>query len=240
MCEKYKNSEYYIIKIQKCFRGYIVRILRLPLILYKIQKYLQICEINLSKISDDGRINSSIDENIKNKLLVKKYNEKIIMPKIRSWYDILIYDNLSGWIPINIKLTTMTTGDNIGNLSLCVHSYTNEKLSYNKLYNNGIMSNILYRKLKNKEYNMINKKDYYFIVVNKKNTNEIIINSIKGLEILTPNINNLPFQVYWKKNKIYRYKNIKDVIKLFINCIQKPKPSWKEIFLSDIRTIDNY
>ncbi len=61
------------------------------------------------------------------------------------------------------------------------------------------MSNILYNKLKNKEYNKNNKKDYYFIILNKTNTDDIIINSIKGLTILTPNINNLPFQVCWNK-----------------------------------------
>jgi hypothetical protein len=61
------------------------------------------------------------------------------------------------------------------------------------------INNILYNKLKNKEYNKNNKKDYYFIILNKTNTDDIIINSIKGLIILTPNINNLPFQVCWNK-----------------------------------------
>jgi len=69
----------------------------------------------------------------------------------------------------------------------------------NNSYENGKMSNILYNKLKNKEYNKNNKKDYYFIILNKTNTDDIIINSIKGLTILTPNINNLPFQVCWNK-----------------------------------------
>ena len=69
----------------------------------------------------------------------------------------------------------------------------------NNSYENGKMSNILYNKLKNKEYNKNNKKDYYFIILNKTNTDDIIINSIKGLIILTPNINNLPFQVCWNK-----------------------------------------
>ena len=54
------------------------------------------------------------------------------------------------------------------------------------------------------------------------------------------NNNILTFQVCWKKNKIFKYKNINDVIKLFLDCIQKPKPSWKEIFLTDIRTINNH
>ena len=65
-----------------------------------------------------------------------------------------------------------------------------------------------------------------------------IVNSVKGLTILTPNINNLPFQVCWDKNRIFKYENINKQIKLFINCLQKPKPSWKETFMTNMRTIN--
>ena len=55
--------------------------------------------------------------------------------------------------------------------------------------------------LKMKNYNTNRKKDYYFIVLNKTDASDIIVNSVKGLTILTPNINNLPFQVCWSKNR---------------------------------------
>jgi hypothetical protein len=100
------------------------------------------------------------------------------------------------------------------------------------------MSKILFNKLKNKKYNKSHKKDYYFIVLNKKDTSDIIVNSMKGLTHLKPNINNLPFQVCWNKNRIFKYENINKKIKMFINCLQKPKPSWKEAFISNIRTLD--
>ena len=82
---------------------------------------------------------------------------------------------------------------------MCVYSYTNENLNiYNKKsYENSKMSDILFNKIKNKEYNKNNKKDYYFIVINKNNSKDIIVNSLKGLTILSPNINNLPFQICW-------------------------------------------
>jgi len=107
----------------------------------------------------------------------------------------------------------------------------------NKSYDNGKMSNILVNKLKNKEYNFISKKDYYFIVLNKTDSSIIIVNSVKGLTLLTPNINNLPFQVCWNNNRIYKYENIVKKITQFIDCLQKPKPSWKEKFMSNIRTL---
>ena len=144
-----------------------------------------------------------------------------------------------GRLPVNIKTTTTLSYDNTGNLAMCVYAYTNEYLDIHKSksYENGKMSDILYYKLKNKEYNKNNKKDYYFIILNKTNTNDIIVNSIKGLSILTPNINNLPFQVCWNKNRIFNYENINKKIKIFIDCLQKPKPSWKETFMKNIRQL---
>lgn len=151
------------------------------------------------------------------------------------WYDLLAFDYMYGWIPINIKITTTKTNDNAGNLAMCVLSYTNIHLDINKTYDNRIMSKILIKKLKNKEYNNIHKKDYYFLVLNKNITDDIIINSVKGLSFLTPNVNNLPFQICWNKNRNFTYENINKKINIFIDCLKKPKPSWKEYFLSNIR-----
>lgn len=228
-----------IIKIQKWFRGNILRLKQLPLIMYKIKKYLLSQSFKFSNKTEDGRINSSIDEDEIIKLLIEKFNEKIKKPKIRMWYDILVFDSIYNWIPVNIKTTTTLTSDNTGNLTMCVYSYTDEFLDIHsdKSYENGKMSNILFNKLKNKKYNRNAKKDYYFVVLNKIDSSDIIINSVKGLTFLTPNINNLPFQVNWSKNKNFKYENINKKIKIFIDCLQKPKKSWKEIFMSNIRKL---
>ena len=235
-----KNKINKIIKIQKCFRGCMVRLKQLPLIMYKIQQYLKLQAFQFSRQNDDGRINSCIDEEGIIKLLIEKFGEKIKKPKIRMWYDILAFDYTYGWLPINIKTTTTITSDNTGNLAMCVYAYTNELLDIHndKSYENGKMSNILFNKLKDKKYNTNSKKDYYFIVLNKTDASDVIVNSVKGLSILTPNINNLPFQVNWSKNKEFKYENIHKKIKLFIDCLHKPKPSWKETFMSNIRTLN--
>jgi len=236
---KKKNQEKYVIKIQKIFRGYIYRLKHLPLILYIFQNYLKNKLVKLVETSKDGRINSVMDEDKIIELLVAKFKKNIKCPKERNWYDILVKDYYYGWIPVNIKTSKCNTSDNTGNLAMCVYSYTNEilELNLNKTYNNGEMSKILIKKLEKKEYNKINKKDYYFVVVNKNNTSEIIINSVKGLNILTPNINNLPFQVRWDKNKNFEYKKINKCVKQFVSCLKKPNPSWSEIFLTKIRNI---
>ena len=227
-----------IIKIQKWFRGCMFRLKHLPLIMYKIQKYLKSNTIQFFNLNEDGRINSCMDENVIISKLIKFFGDRIKKPKFRMWYDLLAFDNMYGWIPINIKSTTTKTSDNTGNLAMCVYAYTDATLDIHKHYENGKMSDILFSKLKNKKYNKINKKDYYFIVVNKTDASDIIVNSVKGLTILTPNTNNLPFQVNWSKNKLFKYQSINKKIKLFIDCLQKPKLSWKEVFMQNIRTID--
>ena len=230
-----------IITIQKWYRGCIQRLKRLPLILYQIQKYLKTVDFEFSSQNEDGRINSCIDEDGVITLLSNKFGTKIKKPHIRMWYDILVFDIMYGWCPVNIKTTTTTTSDNTGNLAMCVYAYTDDSsidIERNKTYENGKMSELLIEKLKQKKYNKNNKKDYYFIVLNKSVKNDIIVNSVKGLTLLTPNNNNLPFQVNWSKNRIFHYQNIGKKVKLFIECLQRPKPSWKETFMGEIRTLE--
>lgn len=205
--------------------------------MYKIQNYLKLQKFKFSITNEDGRINSCNDEDEVIKLLIHKFGNLIKKPKIRMWYDIIVFDFIAGWLPVNIKTTTTLTNDNTGNLAMCVYTYTTEALNLNKSYENGKMSNILINKLKNKEYNYISKKDYYFIVLNKKISHDIIINSVKGLSVLTSNINNLPFQICWNKNRNFQYENIQIKINKFIECLKKPKPSWKELFISNIKLL---
>ncbi len=230
-----------IIKIQAWFRGCILRLKQLPLIMYKIQNYLKLQAFKFSSQNEDGRINSCSDEAEVIKLLIVKFGARIKKSEKRHWYDILAYDSIYGWIPIKIKTTTTMTSDNTGNLAMCVYAYTDKILDIHMMdhsYDNGKMSIILFNKLKNKEYNFNNKKDYYFIVLNKTNTSDIIINSVKGLTLLTPNINNLPFQVCWNKNRTYKYEKIDKKIKQFIDCLQQPNLSWKETFMLNIRSLN--
>jgi hypothetical protein len=229
------------IKIQKYFRGYLVRSRRLPMIMYLIQKHLAESDFECANELDDGRINSCIDEEKIIKLLETKFGSaRILKPKHRMWFDILMHDRYCGWIPINIKTTTTLTSDNTGNLAMCVHAYTDEKLNLQRkqTYGNGEMSKVLIKKLKDKKYNSSCKKDYYFVVVNKSNPSDIIINSVKGLSHLTPNANNLPFQICWDKNREFIYKPIKQRITQFLKCLKKPKPSWKETFMTEVRALD--
>jgi hypothetical protein len=231
-----------VIFIQKWYRGYIFRMKRLPLIMYKIQHYLKLCHFQFSSQTSDGRINSCIDEENVLDLLSKKFQDRIRKSKIRNWHDLLVYDNYYGWLPVNIKTTSTANSDNVGNLALCVYAYTNNISNtlddLEKEYKNGEMSEVLLFELKNKNYNRVNKKDYYFLVLNKTDPDNVIVNSVKGLSHLTPNANNLPFQVSWKKNDVFTYDKIVTKVSIFIQCLQKPAMSWKEKFMMGVRKIN--
>ena len=226
-----------ITKIVAIYKGKKFRRKHLPNSIIKIKNILQQRNIKLCETSDDGRINSCMDEDEIIRILSEELPKRIYKPKARMWYDILVLDFQYGWLPVNIKSTTTLTSDNTGNLAMCVYAYTDERLNLHKTYQNGKMSKILTDKLKKNKYNLIDKKDYYFVVVNKEKKNDIIVNSVKGLTELTPNINNLPYQVCWNKNRTFTYKKIIDNIKLFIEATQKPKPSWKEEYLAEMRSI---
>ena len=217
-------------------KGYSVRKNNLPLVLYSIRNYLKTKQVFFSNITSDGRINSSIDEETIIKKLMVRYPERIQRPNVRMWYDIKVYDFRHGWIPVNIKTTTTTTSDNTGNLAMAVYAYTNFPMNIDNSYCNGPMSKVLLSCLSNNNINT-GDRDYYFLVLNKNDPSEIIINSVRGLSILTPNMNNLPFQVCWKRNREYEHKCIKKSLKMFIECIKKPKPSWQESFVSQIREL---
>ena len=233
----FKTMNKTISNIQALWKGKLYRKNHLPNSLLTIKYILQQRTINLCETSEDGRINSCIDEDEIIRILLEELSNRIYKPNARMWYDMLIYDYQYGWLPVNIKTTTTITSDNTGNLAMCVYSYTDVNLDLYKTYQNGKMSKILIEKLSKKEYNYNNKKDYYFVVVNKENNKDIVINSVKGLTELTSNINNLPFQVCWNKNRIFKYKHITKSIEMLLDAIQKPKPSWKETFLNDVRKI---
>ena len=224
-----------VVKIQAWFRGCVFRLKRLPLILYLIKDHLLKHSIQCSQQNEDGRVNSSIDEELITESLLVRFGERIKKPSARMWYDILVQDRYYGWLPVNIKTTTTLTSDNIGNLATCVYSYTSEMLDLEKTCANGPISKLFMRHLQEKNYNKKNKKDYYFLVLNKSDKTDIILNSMKGLTVLTPNANNLPFQVCWNKNRTFMHKPIHKVVKQYIDCAQKPSPSWQEEFMKEMR-----
>jgi hypothetical protein len=228
-------------KLQGIVKGNYYRKNNLPNALRYAKKIieLKLNDISLNSSQSDGRINSSLDEDLIIKILQNDYsfNNRIFIPNDRHWFDIAIKDFRYGWLVINIKSTTTQTPDNTGNMSMMVYSFTNEPMNIEKKYKNGEMSKTFFSKLKDKQYNLKDKRDYYFLVINKLN-NSVIINSVKGLTKIQSNVNNLPFQVKWTNNQHFKYKPFKIQLRYIMETLKKTKPSWQEIHNQQCRNFN--
>ncbi|WP_305862077.1 restriction endonuclease [Helicobacter pylori] len=163
----------------------------IPTQLNEIAEFLKTNPYNLSQPLQDGRLNSSVnEEEILN--TIKDYFP-IQLPKAREWWDFSFEEN-DIFYPVNIKTTTTKTADNLnGKLgiyyALCglVPEFNNE-IAWEKYF----------QKL-HKDLGTNTNRDYYFLIINKNDPKDIFINSLKGIQTLQPN--NLPFQCKWDNNR---------------------------------------
>ncbi len=161
----------------------------IPTQLNEIAEFLKTNPYNLSQPLQDGRLNSSVnEEEILN--TIKDYFP-IQLPKAREWWDFSFEENKI-FYPVNIKTTTTKTADNL-NLgiyyALCglVPEFNNE-IAWEKYF----------QKL-HKDLGKNTNRDYYFLIINKNDPKDVFINSLKGIQTLQPN--NLPFQCKWDNNR---------------------------------------
>ncbi|PDX30727.1 restriction endonuclease [Helicobacter pylori] len=162
-----------------------------PTQLNEIAEFLKTNPYHLSQPLQDGRLNSSInEEEILN--TIKDYFP-IQLPRAREWWDFSFEEN-DIFYPVNIKTTTTKTADNLnGKLgiyyALCglVPEFNNE-IAWEKYF----------QKL-HKDLGKNTNRDYYFLIINKNDPKDIFINSLKGIQTLQPN--NLPFQCKLDNNR---------------------------------------
>ncbi|WRE41185.1 restriction endonuclease [Helicobacter pylori] len=162
----------------------------IPTQLNEIAEFLKTNPCHLSQPLQDGRLNSSINEE---EILNTIKHFPIQLPKAREWWDFSFKKN-DIFYPVNIKTTTTKTADNLnGKLgiyyALCglVPEFNNE-IAWEKYF----------QKL-HKDLGKNTNKDYYFLIINKNDPKDIFINSLKGIQTLQPN--NLPFQCKWDNNR---------------------------------------
>lgn len=146
----------------------------------------------------DGRLDSAESEiviinHLKN--LFKNTEVKVIEPpQERYWYDILI-EYKGQKFPINIKITSGTSADNISSKIGVFYALTGlwpEKVS-------GLSRWSSYNQLLTENLNYETNADYYFIVY-FKTEQTFLFTSLKQINTLVANGNNLPFQCNWSNN----------------------------------------
>ena len=65
-----------------------------------------------------------------------------------------------------------------------------------------------------------NGRDYYILSINK-NTNEVHLSSLKTLNKLTPNGNNLPFQIKWSDNTVSVKRDHRQAYEFLVGCYKE-------------------
>lgn len=164
----------------------------LPNLLNDIVSFLKNQNLQLSKQSRDGRFNSVLNEDEIFRLLETNFTIK--QPNMRDWLD-FSFDENDVFYPVNIKVSTTKTADNL-NCKLGIYYALTGKIPS---FSNGVSWEEYFKILS--ENLELNSKDYYFLIINKDIPRDVFATSLKSLESILPNGNNLPFQAKWDDNR---------------------------------------
>ncbi|MFP6148060.1 restriction endonuclease [Helicobacter pylori] len=182
----------------------------IPTQLNEIAEFLKTNPYHLSQPLQDGRLNSSVnEEEILNTI---KHSFLIQLPKAREWWDFSFKKN-DIFYPVNITTTTKTADNLNGKLgiyyALCglVPEFNNE-IAWEKYF----------QKL-HKDLGKNTDRDYYFLIINKNDPKDIFINSLKGIQTLQPN--NLPFQCKWDNNREIIQKDFDESKNFILSALAK-------------------
>lgn len=195
-----------------------------PFILTEIVEYLNSIAISISENHEDGRVNSIDDEDTIIDLLICKYgNHNVKRPKVREWWDVKLFD-----YPLQIKSSKYgIAADNFSSKAAILYALTDlpeDKVSvssWQKFQQALIDHNV-----------EDNGRDYYIISLNKV-TNEVHLSSLKTLQKLTPNGNNLPFQIRWADNTEPVLRTHRQAYDFLVEC-------YKESVLRKISSHDGF
>lgn len=182
-----------------------------PQILIEVVEYLNSISIRVSENHEDGRVNSIDDEQTMVKLLIQKYGNNIEVPKARSWWDVKVFG-----YPLNIKSSKYgTAADNFSSKAAILYALTNlpeeeVKVTSWQKFQQALLNHS----------SEDNNRDYYIFTLNK-NTNEVHLSSLKTLQKITPNGNNLPFQIKWRDNTQPFERTHRQAYKFLVECYKE-------------------
>jgi hypothetical protein len=183
-----------------------------PKELVNVVDFLNTIDFEVSNNHEDGRVNSIDDEDNIIKALKKEFGDDISKPAMRCWKDLIAFNH-----PTQLKSSNFTkkASDNFNSKSAILYALTD--LPEDKVKVNS------WRKFEEcllNHCNGENNRDYYIIVLDKNNK-KFYLNSLKSLNKLTPNGNNLPFQIKWTDNLIPVERTYEESYQFIIKTYKK-------------------
>ena len=172
--------------------------------------------VTISLRHEDGRLNSIDDEDMVIELLTEKYGEEnIVKPSIRKWWDLKLFG-----YHINIKSSDFSNGkaDNLNSKAALMFALTNLSESEINRHHFGNWPN-WYTAFKNNS-GTENNRDYYIIIIDKS-TGNVYLQTLKSLQDLTPNGNNLPFQINWERNTEIVERTYEEAYEFLVGYLKK-------------------
>ena len=172
--------------------------------------------VTISLRHEDGRLNSIDDEDMVIELLTEKYGEEnIVKPSIRKWWDLKLFG-----YHINIKSSDFSNGeaDNLNSKAALMFALTNLSESEINRHHFGNWPN-WYIAFKNNS-GTENNRDYYIIIIDKS-TGNVYLQTLKSLQELTPNGNNLPFQINWERNTEIVERTYEEAYEFLVGYLKK-------------------
>ena len=169
--------------------------------------------VTISSRHEDGRINSIEDEDMVLELLSEQYGEEnVIKPPPRSWWDLKLFGYHT-----NIKSSDFTNSasDNFSSKTAMLFALTD--LPESEVEINGWQK--WQTALKNNS-GTENNRDYYIIVIDKS-TGNVYLQTLKSLQVLTPNGNNLPFQINWARNTEIVERTYEEAYEFLVGYLKK-------------------
>ena len=209
----------------------------IPQILTDISKHLSAKNFKISSTSQDGRINSAINEDEVLNFLERTFNfgsYHIERPQAREWYDFAITKDKQ-FFPVNIKVTETTTTDNLNCKLGIYYALTGHKPNFG----NGIDWLSFFEKL-NADFGKDKEKDYYFLIVNKADLSDVFCSTLKCIQNLTPNGNNLPFQSRWQGNHKLVYRSFQEAADFIMGTFGESIKKRSDIYFNFKKNFPQY
>jgi hypothetical protein len=169
--------------------------------------------VTINEDHEDGRVNSIADEETVITLLEEKFGDDIERPKAREFFDVRIFG-----YPVQIKSSSYGKGasDNFSSKAAILYALTT--LTESEVQ--GVRGWEQFETALLQHANEENNRDYYIISVNKDDRS-VHLSSLKSLKKLTPNGNNLPFQIQWKNNVETVDRTFDEAYKFIVGAYKK-------------------
>lgn len=172
--------------------------------------------VQLARDGGDGRVDSQKSERDITRTLALQFeadhyfrdNGLIFEPTpARHWYDFCVRGPAGLFLPVNIKISSFSSSDNLSSKEGLFYAMTGvdpkrvpHATQPGRLW--AINSWEPYCQAMAHYFGCDKSADYYFLVIDKREVGNVFWTSLRQMAVLDPNGSNLPYQAHWAKNTV--------------------------------------